>query len=275
MKSRIIALAALAFLFAALLLPRSASAAPEERLPRFVDDMGLLTLEQAKNLTAKLDEVSERHRFDTVVAVVPALDYREARLYAIDFFERNGFGAGDDLDGAILLLATRDRDFGFASFGFGLKAFTPAGQEYLDKLFLPQLRENQYYEAFMAYAEAVDDFLIKAKAGAPYDRGNIPLTPSERAEYRLYAIMISLGLALAIAWYVTSKWKGQLVSVRREELAHAYIREGSMVLTARNDMFLYRHVHKTPRVKNDGGSSSGGSFSSSSGREATGHSGKY
>ena len=162
-----------------------------ERLPRFIDDEDLLTQAQAAELTAKLDEISERHQFDTVVAVVYSLQSgslrgREAWLYAVDFFEQNGFGFGSDLDGAILLIATEDRDFGFASTGFGLKAFTDAGQEYLEKLFLPHLKEDNYFEAFMTYADAVDDFVTNAKAGKPYAEGNIPLTPSERTKYRIW-----------------------------------------------------------------------------------------
>jgi len=252
-----------------------------ERLARFTDDKGLLTPAQSLELTAKLDKISERHQFDTVVAVVHSLQsgsskVREARLYAIDFFEQNGFGFGKDLDGAILLLATKDRDFGFATTGFGVQAFTDAGQEYLEKLFLPYLQSGEYFEAFMAYADAVDDFLTKAKAGKPYAMGNIPLTAAELSEYRMHTAACSLVLSLALAFLVTFIWKRQLTTVRGEYLADAYIREGSMAVTAQQDIFLHRHVHKTRRVKNQsGGGSGGGSFRSSSGRSSTGRSGRY
>jgi uncharacterized protein len=212
----------------------------DERPSRFIDNVGLLTSEQSEMLVDKLDEISDRHQFDTVVAIVPMLDWRKARLYAADLFESSGFGFGEDLDGAILLLATEDRDFGFAALGFGMDVFTPAGQEYLDKLFVPQLKNDQYYEAFMAYADAVDDFLVKAAAGMPYDKANIPTLPSETVKYRLYGIAISLLLALIAALIVTSAWKQQLRSVHKKDLAHAYIRERSMVLTGQRDIFLHR-----------------------------------
>ena len=249
-----------------------------ERLPRFIDDQGLLTPTQAAKLTAKLDEVSERHKFDTVVAVISSLQSgsikgREARLYAADFFEQNGFGFGHDLDGIILLLATEDRDFGFSTFGFGLKAFTDAGQEYLEKLFLPHLRSDDYFKAFMVYADAVDDFLTKAKAGKPYAPGNIPLTASELAEYRLWTVGGSLVLALVIALVVIAIWITQLKTVRKENVANAYVREGSMVLTTQRDIFLYRQVYKDKRPKSE--NKGGGSFRSSSGRSSSGRSGKY
>ena len=283
----------LAALLAASILPFGASAAGSsgpglsdlarvpagERLPRFIDDVGMVTEAQAAELTAKLDEISERHQFDTVIAVVERIDHREPRLYGIDFFEQNGFGFGDELDGVILLQVTGSREFGFASYGYGHTAFTVAGQDYIDRLFLPYLRADNYFAAYMAFADAVDDFLTKAKAGAPYDTGNIPsLTPLERNGYRRTAAIASVVVALIVALCVTITWRFQLKSVRKSNLAHEYIRDGSMNLTTRRDMFLYRRVSKTRRETNSGGGSGGGgggSFSSSSGRSATGHSGKY
>lgn len=253
-----------------------------DRLPRFVDDKNLLTQAQARELTAKLDEISERHKFDTVVAVVHSLKSgsikgREARLYAIDFFEQNGFGFGNDLDGIVLLLATEDRDFGFATTGYGFTAFTDAGQEYLEKLFLPHLKKDNYFEAFMAFADGVDDFVTKAKAGKPYAAGNIPLTYEELMEYRIWSVIGSLLLGWLIALIVVTPWELELRSLRKDFFANVYIREGSMALSRSKDILLFSNVTMSPRVKNDSSSGGGssGSFRSSSGRSATGRSGKY
>ena len=250
-----------------------ARVAQGERLPRFIDDQGLLTEEQAQQLTAKLDELSEAHQFDLVIAVVPELDNREARLYAADFYEQNGFGYNTDLSGIILLLAAQDRDFGFAFFGFGEEAFTDSGQDYLEAAFVPYLSDDDYYGAFMAFGNAVDELLIQAEAGTPYDAGNIPLTAAQISQYRLYGVITSLVLALIIALTVTLVWKSQLVSVRRQDLAHAYIGAGGVNVTNSKDIFLHRQVHKEKRkVESKGG---GGSFKTSSGRSAGGRSGKY
>jgi len=147
-----------------------------ERLPRFIDDEALLTAAQAAELTKKLNEISERHKFDVVITVVNELDGRNVRTYATEFFEQNGFGFARDKekDGIILLLAVDSRAIAYVTFGYGLTAFTAAGQEYLDRLFLPHLKDSEYHEAFTAFANGVDDFLIKAKAGEPYTEGNIP-----------------------------------------------------------------------------------------------------
>jgi uncharacterized protein len=272
MTRKIKAFAILLILLTVGLLPLSAYAAFEAP-PRFIDETGLLSEAQSSALTEKLDEISVRHRFDTVVAVVHTLGGQEARRFAIYFFDEHGFGYGGELDGAILLLAVRDRDFGFAGYGFAREAFTTAGQAYLEELFVPFLREDRYFDAFMAYADAVDDFVSKAKAGAPYDEGNIPMSAGELRTARLIAAAVTIMLPLLIALIVLGGWKRQLISVRKENYARAYVREGSMALTVRRDDFLHRHVDKTRRAEKSGGS--GGEFRGSSGRGSTGSSGRY
>ena len=251
----------------------------DEPLPRFIDDMGLLTEQQAADLTARLNRISEAHQFDVVVAVVPALDSRVAHLYAADFFEQNGFGYGNSQDGAILLLATEDRDFGFAAQGFGNYAFTSVGQDYLDTHFIPHLKEDRYFDGFTAFADAVDDFLTQAEAGKPYDEGNIPMLASERNTMRIVFIVGSVLIGLISAAIVTGAWKRKLKSVRSASFAHEYIIKDSMRLSVQNDIFMHRHVSKTKRVESSsssgGGSGGGSSFRSSSGSSSTGHSGKY
>jgi len=256
-----------------IILPFSALAAG--KLDRFTDEAGLLTASQAMELTAKLDEISARQQFDIVVAVVNSRDERVANLYAADFYEENGFGYGKDLDGIILLISMEYRDFGFATTGYGLEAFTSYGQEYLEKLFLPHLKSGNYNKAFTTFADAADDFLTKAKAGDPYTYGNIPLTIEEQRTYRLYSALGSLLVALLIAFSFVSIWKSQLKTVRREDLAHAYARQGSMVVTTAREQYLYKNVSKTKRVKDQRKGGGGGGFRSSSGRGFGGRSGRF
>gem|GEM_PF-644024 len=249
------------------------------RLPRFIDDEGLLSRSEAAALTARLDGIGGRYRFDTVVAVVHALDHRDARVYAADFYEQNGFGG--ELDGIILLLATDDRDYAFVTTGYGMYAFTDAGQEYLEKLFLPYLKDDRYFTAFLAFADGVQDFLDRAATRKPYDKGDILLTGEEWNYVRFWAVFIGAFLALAIASAVTSYWRAQLSSVRKAVAAGDYLREGGLELTVREDTFLDSYISQTLREKSgggdDGGDSSGssGSFSSSSGSSFSGRSGKY
>jgi uncharacterized protein len=242
--------------------------------PRFTDEVGLLTEQQVSELTAKLDEISMRQQFDVVVTVTHSTGGKSPRLYAADFFEDYGFGFGENRDGIILMLAMEYRDFAFVTTGYGLYAFTDPGQEYMEKLFHPYLRSDEFFEAFIAFADAADDLLRRARDGERYDYGNIPLTAQERQNARIWAAVISLVIAFIVPALVTAMWTNQLKSVRKKDFACDYIKQGSMVMNIQQDIFLHRNVVRTPRQQNTG-SGSGGSFKSSSGRSFSGRSGKF
>jgi len=248
--------------------------------PRYVDEVGLVTGTQAEVLEDKLNEVSRRHDFDVVVVVVRSLGGKDERVFAADYYEEHGYGLGDDKAGILLLIATQYRDFAFVTpEGYGTYAFTDAGQEYLEAIFLPKLSKDDYYGAFIAFADAADDFLERAAEGRPYDTGNIPrMTETQRRTARVWAVVYSLAAGLAVALVVTGFWTAQLRSVRKQIFAQSYIRPESMVLRVQNDIFLYRNVQMTRREtqsSSGSGSGSSGSFSSSSGGGFSGRSGKY
>lgn len=64
-------------------------------------------------------------------------------------------------------------------------------------------------------------------------------------------IIICLLISIIVACVVTGTMKGQLKSVQSQSNAGSYIRPGSMVVTAKEDMFLYHNVTRTPKPKNN------------------------
>ena len=65
------------------------------------------------------------------------------------------------------------------------------------------------------------------------------------------AIIIYIVIGIVVAFLVTGAMKAQLKSVQSQSSAASYIRSGSMVLTANEDLFLYRNVSRTPKPKNN------------------------
>lgn len=273
MKKKAFLATALSLVFLILLPPNLASATPD--LPRFVDEANLLTDAQASALTAKLDDVSARYSFDVVVVSIPGLDNRDVFTFARDFYLENGFGDGSRRDGAILLISMEDRDFAFVTFGRGIEIFTEAGEVYLDKHYLPDLKNDNYNDAFHAFADACEKFIIQANTGHPFDTGNIPLTPSEVTASRIMAGTTAVVIALIIALIATSSQKRKLKSVRKQDAAAPYIRQGSMAVTAQQDRFLHSTVSQERISSSDDSDSSGRTISSSAGVSSTGHSGKF
>ena len=244
--------------------------------PRLIDEENLLTDAQATELTRLLDEVSTRQNFDVVVAITNTMSRANPELYAADFYEDHGFGFGENLDGIILMIALEpERTFAIATTGYGEYAFTHAGMIFLEDLFLPYLRNDRFLEAFTAYANGVDDFVTRARAGERFETANIPLTPHQRTNARIGAAVVSVVIALIAAGSIVAMWTRQLKSVKKRNLACDYVRKGSFALTMQRDIFLFRNIRRVARQQNNNSGRGGGSFGSSSGRSFSGRSGRF
>lgn len=253
--------------------PVSAGVIPDERLkPRLVDEADLLTDDEETALLAKLDEISERQQFDVAVITVNSLGGKTPEAFADDYYDYNGYGYGENADGALLLISMEDRDWHITTCGYGITAITDAGLGYMKDQFLPDLSDGDYSGAFTTFAELCDSFVTQTKTGEPYDVGNLP-----KGKLSPMFILIDLVLGLVIGYAIASVRKSKLKSVRNKVEALDYTVPGSMMLTDSRDIFLNKTV-TTRTIHHESSSSGGGSSSthtSSSGRTHGGGGGKF
>jgi len=178
-QKRIFTAACIALLFFAFALSCFAaptSAIPAKRLQnRLVDSAALLDALEEKELLFTLNEISARQECDIVIVTVDALDGKTATEYADDFFDYNGYGYGKTRDGILLLISMEARDWALSTHGYGIEAFTDAGQAYMmDDFVLPCLSDDDFYGAFTEFAAQCDAFLTQAANDEPYDSHNLP-----------------------------------------------------------------------------------------------------
>lgn len=245
-------------------------------LPRLVDDADLLSDSEEAALQNKLDEISERQRVDIVVVTVNSLEGESAMEYADDFFDYYGYGFGDARDGILLLLSMEERDWYISTSGYGITAVTDAGRSYMSEVFVGDLSAGNYAAAFTIFAELCDDFISQADTGMPYDVDNLPQEPFGAFSN----LLIALGIGFVISLIATGIMKGKLKTVHSQSAADSYTREGSMQLTKESDLFLYKHVERSEKPKENTSSTSntsGGSstHTSSSGSTHGGGGGKF
>ena len=202
-------------------------------MPRLVDNAELLTDDEFDNLLAKLDEVSERQNFDIVIATVNTLRGLSPTEFADDFFDYNGYGMGKDHDGIILLLSMEERDWAISTHGFGINAFTDSGQRHMMDSVLDYLSDGNYYDGFNTYIEFSDDYITQARKINP-----MTIITYQRPPFPVW-IPISIGGGMIIAFIITAIMKGQLKSVRMKRAATGYIRDQSMNLRRKRDLYLY------------------------------------
>lgn len=247
---------------------------------RVVDMADLLSDDEESDLSDLLDEISERQQVDIVVVTVESLEGKTAMAYADDFYDYNDYGFGDERDGILLLVNMGERDWYISTTGYGITAITDAGREYISERFLDDLSAGYYAAGFTRFAELCDDFITQARTGEPYDVENLPV---DLLEFFVGDFVISFVAAFIISLIVTGVMRLQLKTVYSRSEADSYIKQGSMQLTKKNDLYLYKHIDRRKREENNnsGNSNSSGSpggsktHTSSSGTTHGGGGGKF
>lgn len=226
-----------------LIMPISSFAGAEMRLS-VIDEADVLTDTEEEKLTNKLNGLVKEHKMHFVIVIVNDTG-SNMDSYADSFYYDNGYGYGKDKSGILLLLVMSLNECGIYTYGDADEEFSDGDINDLEDAMLPHFRKDEFYDGFMAYAEACDDALSFDVWGS-----------------MLIAVVIGAVVALIIVFSMKSKLK----SVRPQKTASNYVREGSFMLTKDLDLYLYRTVTRTRRADNNSGGRSGGGSRSASHR---------
>lgn len=222
---------------------------------KVVDTAGSMTSDEVISLTDKLETVSKNAGIDVVVVTIPTLESGTMMEYADDYYDYHGYSD----DGCLLLVATEDRQWWLSTKGYGITALTDYGIDYIGEEIKPELGDKEWYDAFVKYADLVDEFVKEARNGKPFD------TNHERRALKddLIAVAISLGIGLVVAIIAVLSLRSKYKPVRLKAEANDYLVPGSLQLRESYDHFLYTHVSRTERSDNDSGGGSSTHTSSS------------
>jgi len=232
-----------------------------ENLPIY-DEAGYLTEEQYDELCEKIEVIRYEYSFDVAVVTEAEMSGNSAMETADDIYDYNGFGAGTDDDGIMLYISAEPREYWISTHGYGLTVFNDEGIAYLESEIQPLLAADDYYGAIDEFADLVDELLLMAENGEPYGSdGGSP------AVIIILALVIPLAVAFIMMFIKLSKMKTAVAN----DYAANYIKPGSKRLDVSRDMFLYSHITKTERPKNNGTST----HTSSSGRTHGGGGGSF
>ena len=246
-------------------------AAEEVHTERLADFADLLDDGQEEELEAKLDQVSEDYGCDVVVVTEETLDGAVPQDYADDFFDYNDYGMGDDNSGILLLLTMSERKWKMSTHGDAIRIFTDAGQEYMSDKFVSSLTDGDYYEGFTEFADLCEEFIIQAQNGEPYDVENMPDDSISAG----FLFLMSLAVGFVLALIVSVVMRCQMKTVHMKPDAADYMKAGSLHINRSRDMFLYNHVTRTAKPKNEDSGGGSSTHTSSSGETHGGSGGSF
>ena len=233
----------------ALSMALSVSAAPKTFV---LDDAGLLTQQEAAELSGTLSRLSDTYDAQIVVVTIPSAEGNDPDSIVEYFYDNMGIGYGENLDGVLLLVCMDPREYRILSNGYCGTAINTGAIDDIGNAIVSDLTDGNYAEAFGGFADKCEYYLDGYLNGFPFDFG--------------ISIGIALLIGVLVGQIVGKVLKGQLKTVHRVNQAKNYVKPGSMNLQTQNDVFLYRDIRRTPKPRdNNTRSSSGGSSRSTGG----------
>lgn len=192
--------------------------------PYVVDDADLLSPAEERKLEETLSALSGKLGMDIVVVTTANTGMKSSTAYADDFFDYGGYGE----DGILWLIDMDNRKSTISTCGKGISRLSDGGQDEMQDVLAPMLSDGAYYDAACEFAALCQKY-------SSFSVGT--------------SLLIALAVGLVIAFIATAVMKGQLKSVRAKAAASDYVRPGSLQVTEARDLFLYRHVDRRAKPK--------------------------
>lgn len=210
------------------------------------DDAGLLTAREAEELEQIYSRYPESSGFTPILVTTDSFDGLSAGDFAGEFYDTHDYPR----DGILLLVSLTEGQWYILTNGACYERISDRDAERIGDVLVPMIREGSYYDAFREFpalaGKYMDDSTVQPQAGKSYGK----------------IIAICMGVGMLIGLITVGVMASRMKTVRMRDTASDYVRPGSMHLTNSRDLFLYSHVSRTPRPKNNssgGGSHGGGS----------------
>lgn len=240
------------------------AAATEAGLPTVIDNAELLAEDEEAALAETISELMVTYGMDIVILTEPSLNGDSAQDYADSYYDTNGYAD----DGILFLLAMEEREWYFSTCGEAIYVFTDYGIDRMGSLVLPCLSEGEYCKAFSLWLDALPGYFESYLNSDPVDSPDYGHGQSDDRDNVVYYdhkeessvnVLIAPLIGLIAAAITILIMRGQMNTARRQSGAAEYMNQDSYHLKVRRDMFLYSHVSKTPKPKNNGTSGGGSS----------------
>ena len=236
--------------------------------PYVIDDARLLTIEQRQELNTYAEKITETYGVGIyIMSVEDFHNYgEEPQIFDVlwNYYHDNSLGYGADRQGMILMLSIAERDFATFFYGEDTEyAFNGFGQAQLENYFLDDFGSDDWYDGFMDFLTASEDFMAKAAAGEPV-RDN---------PWSLASVFVLI--ALFVSFVVTRLLWMKMANVAAQKGAKRYQTAEGLVLTKQIDQFLTQTIRRRKIESSDSGSGRSGSSRAHSGGGGSGRSGKF
>ena len=220
----------------------------------------VLTSDEEDKLKNEVNKYIDEYNMDMVLVTVKHHEKFNTKEYAQDFYDYNEFGVGDTNDGIIFVI---DFTFGYTDVYISTtgKAILIYDDYRIDNM-LDNIAVKKNDGNFAMLESFIKDSSRYAKAGIPDSNSKYEIDINGNYVYKkalpwVFIIIVSLLVPTITIIVLINKNK----MVRKSVDANYYLKDGSLKIKSRNDMFVTTHTTSV-RINDD--SSSGGHSGGSS-----------
>ena len=177
-------------------------------------------------------------------------------------YDNNDYGISENKDGLLLVLDMSSREWYISTCGKVINIFTDQNIEYLGKVVLSDLKDDNYFNAFIDHVNEFAENYKPLETSHGSNNEDVSVTKeikdskndkeNQDADKKSSTggdLLVSLFLGFLIA-YGIGKFKLRKLKTKRKVYdTNNYIKEDSFVLTKSNDLFLFSNVKKRCRSK--------------------------
>lgn len=221
-------------------------------LPLVVDNADVLTDEEEAYFLERCQTFTDEYKCEIAIVTITDTEGKTVQEYADDFYDYNGYGYGENRDGLLCVYLDGEEGQRNATLTTYGTAQMNIGDDEIEDILLAIAGSAKFGE----FKDAFDWYIDLSEEAVK------PVPP-------LFWLLICLAVGMVIGLIITNSMASKNYSVHKKETAADYVREGTLMITGRNDMFRNTRVNVTPKPKSNSGKSSGSNGSthtSSSGR---------
>lgn len=247
----------------------------DESLPRVIDNADLLTDSDEKILSDMCMNFIEKYHVDTVFLTVDDLYNKEPEEYADDYYDYNGYGVGEDKTGMLFLVDIGSRQWHITRTGECVYGISDYDVDSLSSTFLPYLSDGDYFICFQNFLNDIeyyyenlyyDDSDYYGGYEEPFypddfynnDLNEYPNIGHRFAHKNLTVVFVSFLISAVVAAGIVIMMRLKMKTVGLQKNSNMYISDKGLTLTESRDIFLYSHVSKTSKPKDNPASHGGG-----------------
>ena len=229
----------------------------------------LLTLSEEEKLYHQVEQFMDSANLDLAIVTISENNKLNAREYADDFYDYNGFGTDSEHSGVLFLVDMDTREIYMSTTGKAISLYSDYRIDMTLDAISQEFSNQNYYQGITKFVTILKNY---DTIGLPSNKDSKYAIGDDGEVYREFPWLIVLGVPFAITAIVIGVMihKNKLV---RATSSREYLDKDSLKINTVSDRLIFTNTVAVPRSTGSSGSSSGGGSSRHSGSSGRSHGG--